>query len=390
MRTRAPTIDVVVDARRRARRRVSAPIDARARGRTPGRRRSRRSPIARPGEHDRLRADPRAVLDHERPSVIAARRARPRGAATRGLPSTAPSWTSTPSPMTTPSWTTTLAPNDDVPAHGRRRAEHEPGRPRSAHGGYPTRLVTANRSPLRGAVLGLGMIGRHHARLLQTTARRRVRGRRRPRRATAHGAVRDPAPRLRLDRGAARRRRAGLRDRRGADRGAPQRGRARWPPRRARARREAARRHRRRGARDHRARASAPACAARSATSSASTRRCSSCAAECRTGQLGEVFLIATERVGPFPDRVRDVGVVKDLATHDLDLVALARRRRRSSALAAQTQHRMGREHEDLVLVTGRAGERRAASTWSSTGCRRRRSAARGSSASAACSSPTR
>ncbi len=72
-----------------------------------------------------------------------------------------------------------------------------------------------------------------------------------------------------------------------------------------------------------------------------------------QAGQLGEVFLIATERVGPFPDRVRDVGVVKDLATHDLDLV----RWLGSSPvdrLAAQTQHRMGREHEDLVLVTGR------------------------------------
>ncbi len=70
-------------------------------------------------------------------------------------------------------------------------------------------------------------------------------------------------------------------------------------------------------------------------------------------GQLGEVFLIATERVGPFPDRVRDVGVVKDLATHDLDLV----RWLGGSAvdrLAAQTQHRMDRAHEDLVLVTGR------------------------------------
>ncbi len=69
-------------------------------------------------------------------------------------------------------------------------------------------------------------------------------------------------------------------------------------------------------------------------------------------GQLGEVFMIATERVGPFPARIRDVGVVKDLATHDLDLVGwlggapIAR-------VAAQTQHRMGREHEDLVLVTG-------------------------------------
>ncbi|HEY5144556.1 MAG TPA: Gfo/Idh/MocA family oxidoreductase [Solirubrobacteraceae bacterium] len=71
-----------------------------------------------------------------------------------------------------------------------------------------------------------------------------------------------------------------------------------------------------------------------------------------RDGQLGDVFLIATERVGPFPDRVRDVGVVKDLATHDLDLVrwlggAPVER------VAAQTQHRMGRPHEDLVLVTG-------------------------------------
>jgi UDP-N-acetylglucosamine 3-dehydrogenase len=71
-----------------------------------------------------------------------------------------------------------------------------------------------------------------------------------------------------------------------------------------------------------------------------------------QAGQLGQIFVLATERIGPFPDRVRDVGVVKDLATHDLDLVhwlggASVRR------VAAQTQHRMGREHEDLVLATG-------------------------------------
>jgi predicted dehydrogenase len=72
-----------------------------------------------------------------------------------------------------------------------------------------------------------------------------------------------------------------------------------------------------------------------------------------RDGQLGEVFLIATERVGPFPNRIRDVGVVKDLATHDLDLVRWVGGAR-IERLAAQTQHRMGREHEDLVLVTGR------------------------------------
>ena len=72
-----------------------------------------------------------------------------------------------------------------------------------------------------------------------------------------------------------------------------------------------------------------------------------------RIGEVGQVVLIATERVGPFPDRVRDVGVVKDLATHDLDLVRWLGAAP-IEALAAQTAHRMGREHEDLVLVTGR------------------------------------
>ncbi len=71
--------------------------------------------------------------------------------------------------------------------------------------------------------------------------------------------------------------------------------------------------------------------------------------------KIGQVFLIATERVGPFPDRIRDVGVVMDLATHDLDLV-----RWLGNAdivqVAAQTAIKMGREHEDLVLITGRLG----------------------------------
>ncbi|HEX2087046.1 MAG TPA: Gfo/Idh/MocA family oxidoreductase, partial [Solirubrobacteraceae bacterium] len=56
---------------------------------------------------------------------------------------------------------------------------------------------------------------------------------------------------------------------------------------------------------------------------------------------------------GPFPDRVKDVGVVKDLATHDLDLVRWLGDSP-VEVVAAQTSHRMGREHEDLVLATGR------------------------------------
>jgi predicted dehydrogenase len=70
-------------------------------------------------------------------------------------------------------------------------------------------------------------------------------------------------------------------------------------------------------------------------------------------GQLGDVFLVATERVGPFPERIKDVGVIKDLATHDLDIVGWIAGAP-ITTVAAQTAHRTGRPHEDLVLVNGR------------------------------------
>lgn len=38
-------------------------------------------------------------------------------------------------------------------------------------------------------------------------------------------------------------------------------------------------------------------------------------------GEAGRLFQIHARRLGPFPARVRDVGVVVDLATHDLDLM---------------------------------------------------------------------
>lgn len=38
-------------------------------------------------------------------------------------------------------------------------------------------------------------------------------------------------------------------------------------------------------------------------------------------GELGRLFEISTQRKGPFPPRVQDVGVVIDLAVHDLDAV---------------------------------------------------------------------
>jgi predicted dehydrogenase len=69
-------------------------------------------------------------------------------------------------------------------------------------------------------------------------------------------------------------------------------------------------------------------------------------------GDLGDVFQVATRRQGPFPNRIADVGVVKDLATHDLDLTGFVTGAQYTS-VAARTAHRSGRPHEDLVTVLG-------------------------------------
>lgn len=38
-------------------------------------------------------------------------------------------------------------------------------------------------------------------------------------------------------------------------------------------------------------------------------------------GEVGRIFQILARRLGPFPARIRDVGVIVDLATHDLDVM---------------------------------------------------------------------
>lgn len=69
-------------------------------------------------------------------------------------------------------------------------------------------------------------------------------------------------------------------------------------------------------------------------------------------GDLGQMYQIVTRRQGPFPARIADVGVVKDLATHDIDLTSWVTQKE-YTAVAARTAHRTGREHEDLVTVVG-------------------------------------
>jgi UDP-N-acetylglucosamine 3-dehydrogenase len=70
-------------------------------------------------------------------------------------------------------------------------------------------------------------------------------------------------------------------------------------------------------------------------------------------GELGEIYQVATRRQGPFPNRIADVGVVKDLATHDMDLTAWVIQSPYAE-VSAQTAHKSGRVHEDLVSVTAR------------------------------------
>ena len=68
-------------------------------------------------------------------------------------------------------------------------------------------------------------------------------------------------------------------------------------------------------------------------------------------GQLGRILQVATRRQGPFPARIADVGVVMDLGTHDIDLTAWITEARYQQ-VSANTTHRTGRVHEDMVSVT--------------------------------------
>jgi predicted dehydrogenase len=70
-------------------------------------------------------------------------------------------------------------------------------------------------------------------------------------------------------------------------------------------------------------------------------------------GQIGDVYQISTRRLGPFPARITDVGVTVDLATHDIDLTKWLAGSDYES-IAAQSTIRSGRKNEDLVSVVGK------------------------------------
>lgn len=64
--------------------------------------------------------------------------------------------------------------------------------------------------------------------------------------------------------------------------------------------------------------------------------------------ELGSLYQVVTRRQGPFPARITDAGVILDLATHDIDLTAWVTGASYRS-VSARTAHRSGRPHEDLV-----------------------------------------
>ena len=67
-----------------------------------------------------------------------------------------------------------------------------------------------------------------------------------------------------------------------------------------------------------------------------------------RERALSRIFGIRTVRGGPLPDRIRDVGVAIDLATHDVDLICHLLGERPVRAYAETTRH-VHTAHEDLL-----------------------------------------
>jgi UDP-N-acetylglucosamine 3-dehydrogenase len=75
-----------------------------------------------------------------------------------------------------------------------------------------------------------------------------------------------------------------------------------------------------------------------------------------QNAELGRVFKMHARRLGPFPPRVRDVGVVIDLATHDVDIMRFLSGSE-VVRVYAETARRIHTEHEDLLSGLLRFGD---------------------------------
>ncbi len=69
-------------------------------------------------------------------------------------------------------------------------------------------------------------------------------------------------------------------------------------------------------------------------------------------GFLGKIYQISTRRQGPFPSRISDVGVIKDLATHDIDTTRWLVQSEYQN-ISSNAARITGRKYEDLVISNG-------------------------------------
>lgn len=69
------------------------------------------------------------------------------------------------------------------------------------------------------------------------------------------------------------------------------------------------------------------------------------------SGELGEIYQISTRRQGPYPFRISDVGVVKDLASHDVDIVRWITGSN-YEYVSAHAAFKSGKSHEDLIAIS--------------------------------------
>lgn len=72
-------------------------------------------------------------------------------------------------------------------------------------------------------------------------------------------------------------------------------------------------------------------------------------------GQLGDIISISAKRVGPYTPRIRDVGIILDLGTHDIDIMSYlcGQKLREVYTLAGSVVH----NHEDHAIIMLNFGE---------------------------------
>ncbi|MDO9546474.1 MAG: Gfo/Idh/MocA family oxidoreductase [Pelolinea sp.] len=71
--------------------------------------------------------------------------------------------------------------------------------------------------------------------------------------------------------------------------------------------------------------------------------------ARLENGDIGKIFQVFCRRAGPFPARIRDVGVVIDLAPHDVDVMRFLTGLN-PMRVFAETEQQIHTDHEDLLF----------------------------------------